>query len=1109
MKFRGFISVILTLAMACGIITIPTMAFADNDIHSVSLIDTASIWYDGEVKSGFHNSGTADEYETFRRNKPVNGTSNNNGGYALSQFELSQEQLEKEVYSAEFKAYVTAVPKVGYKVDESIFTADSLSSYTALVEKWIENAGYTIVSAEETGETVTVGGEIYKEITVDISEALETMQSGGKANFTIGFTGSDSAAKMLAYGSTYAPSLTLVYSDEVEIVPEKENAVYSVVTTAQSNNPTVDISKISNSQNITGYQVTVAKNKEQISQTTIERGNNPNGLETIAVTAQEGDDIEIAPIYEYNKTRAYGNGITLEDVFPAGRYDITVTNGGTNHTDLYVNGYMAANNIDETGGDGRSVSTGSTYTAHDVKAEGGAIKIETKDSANSLSYVKVVKAPSIVEPKKKIFITGDSLVCNYYGGNTENYLGTTQTGWGQALWGFIDTDKYEIVNLANSGYWAEKLRTTAFPGIIYNAVEGDIFLFESGVNDYWNPSSSGKTENLPENRTTMETAVTTMVREAKDANLPVILVTPNAQPSRHDITNCFSEVMKEAAEAESVPCIDLAALSHTLVYELYGSNGEDEETVTANMKANLGVNKDGTHSSYLGAMKYASIVGTELYKLGYKDMFTDYTYTKNDKLGNEIVCKIDMSSTPDEPEITPSGKKCWKITAEYNGDGSLKEVSAEEIDMAYIEPVTNTATNKVFYWDSLSGMKPVTKDDMTDEPSESPQPPDKPDEPTFELTDPDYTFVFGGNAENAITVNADTAYGEHDGKTYGLYGIEDAPDASDGRVDGFKSTATDPVTVLKSGTADGKPYLTPDYSGYDETTIQNLAAGVMPVRFSIAEEQHKYYTVSATVVNTSETEDAVVTLYSEKRHAILAGYTLKPNESVTKTWNVNLESVYYNAGGIVDDTQLNICVAGKNVGLSRVSYKKHDTAGRTIWLCTDSTGCDQPAEIPYFPLRNYSGTGSLLAKYINPEIAVSNQGEGGLTAADNNHFNNAVKYMKSGDYLYVQYGLNDGDNNATDAAKFKANLEKYYTAAHNAGAKLIIVTPSERQSSVSWDDTNKKWKSSNGHFVAAAKAFVDEKIEAGAEDIAFIDLNTSILTWMDKVTENIWSITTL
>ncbi|MGN0107888.1 MAG: hypothetical protein ACI4A5_09365, partial [Hominilimicola sp.] len=391
-----------------------------------------------------------------------------------------------------------------------------------------------------------------------------------------------------------------------------------------SETTTVDTSSLKKGGNITYYLVTTAKDGKLVNQSTARVS------DSVEVYSKGAEDIEIVPVYEYKTTTAAGasGGAKLDGSFTDGLYNITVTNAGTNHIDLYVNGYMAANNIDQSG-EGRSVSAGSTYTAPDVKIEGGKITLSTTDVASDLSYVKVVKSPTIVERKKKIFITGDSLVANYYGGNEENYLGTTQTGWGQTLVNFIDTDKYEIINLSNAGKWAKQLNETAVPGIIYNAQEGDIFLFESGVNDKWNPNG----DNEDANKTDMKTAVEDAVDKAKAAGLNVVLVNPNAHGDTCSEQVHFGQVMLDVAKEKEVKSVDLSKISCDFLTNVYNAD------LTA-IKSSFGLNKDGIHSSYLGAMKYASMVAGELYKLGYTDAVnTDYEYTKTDADGNKIVCK--------------------------------------------------------------------------------------------------------------------------------------------------------------------------------------------------------------------------------------------------------------------------------------------------------------------------------------------------------------------------------------------------------------------------------------------------------------------------------------
>lgn len=338
------------------------------------------------------------------------------------------------------------------------------------------------------------------------------------------------------------------------------------------------------------------------------------------------------------------------------------------------------------------------------------------------------------------------------------------------------------------------------------------------------------------------------------------------------------------------------------------------------------------------------------------------------------------------------------------------------------------------------------------------------------------------------------------GLKYGLVNITKDSAMNDFRFDGFTDElVTHPAAgIRQSDQAQNRTFIEADYSQYDAETIQTMGDGVMPVRFSVEAEPHRYYTVTATVVNTSDTENAEVSLFSETRRFILHNYTLAPGEEITKTWNVNLEGQYYNATGAYENTALNISVAGKNTGLASVEITKHENMGKTIWLCTDSTGDDHSAQLPYFGLRNLCGVGQALPLYINPEIAVSNQGEGGLTSGDTAHLNNALQYMQSGDYLYVQYGFN-----GETTESLLRNLPRYYNAAHEKGAKLIVVSTTERHSSGFWNGDSNTWTASNAAMAEAGKKFVEDMIENGANDIAFIDLNTAMNKWMNTVGETV------
>ena len=367
-----------------------------------------------------------------------------------------------------------------------------------------------------------------------------------------------------------------------------------------------------------------------------------------------------------------------------------------------------------------------------------------------------------------------------------------------------------------------------------------------------------------------------------------------------------------------------------------------------------------------------------------------------------------------------------------------------------------------------------------------------------------YNFSFGGKKDGFIKVNSDTAYGEQaNGLTYGFIGISGSENkGTNGMLDGFCFESDKTVTNLKSGVYENNSYIETDYSSYDNDFVKKLADGYLPVRFSVNLEEHRYYRVRATIINTSSSEDTKASLTSEKRHYIMFEENLKPGEVVTKTFNVNLESVYAN-GKLNSDSILNVCAIGKNVGIVSVEIDKLKDFGQTIWFLGDSTVCDQKTTVPYYPLQTYCGIGQFMPIYINSQIAVSNQAEGGLKAWDEKHYNNAIEHMRKGDYLYVQYGIND-KNYYNDTDKFKKELEKYYTSAHEKEVKLIIAsTIDHHDTALNWNDDDKEWQSSMADYCNAAKEFVDDKIQNGADDIAFIDINTPYIEFMNNASEDV------
>ena len=83
--------------------------------------------------------------------------------------------------------------------------------------------------------------------------------------------------------------------------------------------------------------------------------------------------------------------------------------------------------------------------------------------------------------------------------------------------------------------------------------------------------------------------------------------------------------------------IDLSNESYTFLHSLYGDDEDNTVTMNYNLTA---VGGDTLHSSYAGAMKWASVIAEKLGKLGYSDIVNyDYEYTFTDTLGNVIKAK--------------------------------------------------------------------------------------------------------------------------------------------------------------------------------------------------------------------------------------------------------------------------------------------------------------------------------------------------------------------------------------------------------------------------------------------------------------------------------------
>ena len=120
----------------------------------------------------------------------------------------------------------------------------------------------------------------------------------------------------------------------------------------------------------------------------------------------------------------------------------------------------------------------------------------------------------------------------------------------------------------------------------------------------------------------------------------------------------------------------------------------------------------------------------------------------------------------------------------------------------------------------------------------------------------------------------------------------------------------------------------------------------------------------------------------------------------------------------------------------------------TIFITGDSTVCDQYAE-------PWNSWGQMLPRFFKPEIAVANYAESGESIKSSlgaKRFDKVFSLMKSGDYLFIQFGHNDQKDKATNAlAVYKANLKNIVTRTRAHGGTPVLVTSMERKGGVEHD----------------------------------------------------------
>lgn len=155
----------------------------------------------------------------------------------------------------------------------------------------------------------------------------------------------------------------------------------------------------------------------------------------------------------------------------------------------------------------------------------------------------------------------------------------------------------------------------------------------------------------------------------------------------------------------------------------------------------------------------------------------------------------------------------------------------------------------------------------------------------------------------------------------------------------------------------------------------------------------------------------------------------------------------------------------------------------TVFLAGNSTVVDQDDD-------PWASWGQMFPRFLKQGIVVANHAESGLSLGSfisGNRLKKVLSTMKSGDYLFIEFGHNDMKEKGPDDGAYKSYTERmklFITETRKKGGIPVIVSPANRRSF----GENGKITNSLGDYPAAAKKIAQEL------NVAFIDLNSMTKT---------------
>jgi len=269
-----------------------------------------------------------------------------------------------------------------------------------------------------------------------------------------------------------------------------------------------------------------------------------------------------------------------------------------------------------------------------------------------------------------------------------------------------------------------------------------------------------------------------------------------------------------------------------------------------------------------------------------------------------------------------------------------------------------------------------------------------------------------------------------------------------------------------------------------------------PFYFSVYLPEGNY---NVTITMGDAKEASTTTVKAESRRLMLEKVQTKPGKFETRTFTINtripqiagtdervslkpreLNKLDWDDKLTFEFSDIRPCIA--TLEITRVED------AITIYLAGNSTVVDQDEE-------PWASWGQMIPKYFKQGVAISNQAESGLSLGSfigSKRLKKVLSTLKTGDYLFIEFGHNDQKEKGPDDGAFKSYSERFRTfisETRNKGGIPVIVT-----------STNRRTFSEDGKLINSLGDYPDAARQIAKEqNVSLIDLNAMTKTFYEAL----------